>query len=66
MINYIITGDIAFRLLDKLKDLKENNLDEGTFGHVTVCDINKSMLKVGQDRAQKVKTAKIDCRWQIT
>ena len=28
------------------------------FGHVTVCDINKSMLEVGEDRAQKVNTCK--------
>ena len=26
------------------------------FGHVTVCDINQSMLEVGEDRAQKVNT----------
>lgn len=61
MINHIFIGDIAFRVLDKLKDLNKNNLDEDTFGHVTVCDINKSMLKVGQDRAQKVNTRIVSC-----
>ena len=34
------TGDIAFRFLD------------GGGGEVTVCDINRSMLSVGEDRAR--------------
>lgn len=36
------TGDIAFRFLDECKS-----------GHVTVCDINAEMLRVGKDRAEK-------------
>ena len=36
------TGDIAFRFLD-----------ECAGGHVTVCDINAEMLRVGKDRAAK-------------
>jgi len=35
------TGDIAFRFLDR-----------SASGHVTVCDINAEMLRVGQRRAQ--------------
>lgn len=34
------TGDIAFRFLDRAPD-----------AHVTLCDINESMLRVGRDRA---------------
>jgi len=36
------TGDIAFRFLDRSKG-----------GHVTVCDINAEMLRVGQKRASE-------------
>jgi demethylmenaquinone methyltransferase/2-methoxy-6-polyprenyl-1,4-benzoquinol methylase len=36
------TGDIAFRILDRA----------GPNTHVTVCDINRHMLGVGQDRAE--------------
>ena len=54
MYSIISTGDIAFRILDELKEKNENNPDEETFGHVTCCDINKSMLDVGEDRGQKV------------
>ena len=37
-----------------MKEASNGVLDEENFGHVTVCDINKSMLEVGQDRAKKV------------
>ena len=50
----LILGDIAFRIIDEMKDASNGVLDEENFGHVTVCDINKSMLEVGQDRAKKV------------
>jgi 2-methoxy-6-polyprenyl-1,4-benzoquinol methylase len=49
------TGDIAFRFLDAVgrpshaADTKE---DQGPA--VTVCDINKSMLRVGESRAEKL------------
>ena len=46
------SGDIAFRILDNMKKSTICSGDE--FGHVTVCDINNSMLEVGEDRAQKV------------
>lgn len=40
------TGDIAFRFLESLKN------QHGSYnGHVTVLDINPSMLQVGQQRA---------------
>ncbi|KAI8909037.1 UbiE/COQ5 methyltransferase [Gorgonomyces haynaldii] len=43
------TGDIAFRFLKNLKR------QHGYYnGHVTVLDINSSMLKVGQDRADQL------------
>ncbi|MGB1875737.1 MAG: bifunctional demethylmenaquinone methyltransferase/2-methoxy-6-polyprenyl-1,4-benzoquinol methylase UbiE [Rhodospirillaceae bacterium] len=38
------TGDIAFRLLERMKS------DQGS-GSVTVCDINQAMLEHGRDRA---------------
>lgn len=42
------TGDIAFRFLDKVgRNLAED--EEGA--NVVVCDINKSMLQVGESRA---------------
>ena len=41
------TGDIAFRILDHIAK-KNSNSDEFK---VIVCDINGSMLKVGEDRA---------------
>ena len=50
---YIATGDIAFRILDEMKKDNRKSIEED-LGHVTVCDINKSMLEVGQDRAKKV------------
>ena len=51
---YYSVGDIAFRIIDEMKEASNGVLDEENFGHVTVCDINKSMLEVGQDRAKKV------------
>lgn len=41
------TGDIAFRILDRIR---RRAPDLGG-SHVTVCDINTEMLKVGRDRA---------------
>jgi len=53
------TGDIAFRVLDKLNQIKAKskegaNDDDDAFGHITCCDINESMLRVGQQRAQQL------------
>lgn len=46
------TGDIAFRLLDRMQKSQKNRADgESTRGTVTVCDINESMLSHGRDRA---------------
>lgn len=42
------TGDIAFRLLDRMRKV-ESRLPHT--GSVTVCDINESMLSHGRDRA---------------
>jgi len=48
------TGDIAFRVLHRLDQVHQANKEESedTFGHITCCDINQSMLDVGQDRAR--------------
>ena len=37
-----------------MKESITSNDSKNEHGHVTVCDINKSMLEVGKDRAQKV------------
>lgn len=42
------TGDIGFRLLDRLKT------DTGYDGNVTILDINPAMLKVGESRAERM------------
>ena len=49
-----LIGDIAFRILDEMKESSMSNDSHNENGHVTVCDINKSMLEVGKDRAKKV------------
>ena len=49
-----LIGDIAFRILDEMKESSMSNDSHNEHGHVTVCDINKSMLEVGKDRAKKV------------
>ena len=50
------TGDIAFRLADALKQngimQKNNDKEEEDIADITVCDINTSMLQVGQERAR--------------
>lgn len=42
------TGDIAFRLLDRMRKSEKSSPAAGA---VTVCDINESMLSHGRDRA---------------
>lgn len=50
------TGDIAFRYLKYLLNLPNVGRDKvlSSESHVTVCDINGAMLKVGQSRAKKL------------
>lgn len=48
------TGDIAFRFLNHLSSQK-NKLTEESNLHVTVCDINENMLKVGMKRSQAIE-----------
>ncbi len=43
------TGDIAFRILQRLRQPAGPGESGGT--HVTICDINPAMLEVGRDRA---------------
>jgi len=49
------TGDIAFRVVDKLSP----------FGHVTVCDINASMLEVGKNRSKKLGEKENQMDWIV-
>lgn len=51
------TGDISFRVLKYLKNSKIPCLP----GRITVCDINKSMLQVGEERA--LKAGYFDVEW---
>ena len=52
----VFTGDIAFRFLQYLANERKlnskNNNEIGERGHVTVSDINKSMLEVCEKKAQ--------------
>nr|XP_058955234.1 2-methoxy-6-polyprenyl-1,4-benzoquinol methylase, mitochondrial-like [Pocillopora verrucosa] len=50
------TGDIAFRFLDHVnkKSAKRKQRGESIDSHVTVCDINRAMLQVGQQRAERL------------
>ncbi|XP_020607819.1 2-methoxy-6-polyprenyl-1,4-benzoquinol methylase, mitochondrial-like isoform X1 [Orbicella faveolata] len=49
------TGDIAFRFLNHVKNRSPRGRQrmETADAHVTVCDINKAMLDVGQQRAAR-------------
>lgn len=50
------TGDIAFRYLDHVRNFSANYHGDAApySAHVTVLDINAEMLKVGQQRADKL------------
>lgn len=59
------TGDIAFRYIKYLQYLaKEKNLDISD-SHVTVCDINAHMLKVGEKRASDLKIDPQMISWKV-
>eukprot|EP00040_Diaphanoeca_grandis_P003195 m.24156 g.24156 ORF g.24156 m.24156 type:complete len:319 (-) comp14486_c0_seq1:52-1008(-) len=45
------TGDIAFRFLKSAAANNTSSMASDTTPHVTVCDINSSMLAVGQERS---------------
>jgi len=49
------TGDIAFRVVDKLC----------SSGHVTVCDINASMLEVGKNRSKSLGEKQDQMSWIV-
>lgn len=53
------TGDIAFRFLNHVKNKSSRGKQrtEPVDSHVTVCDINKAMLDVGQQRAARYNHA---------
>ncbi|KAI5694457.1 hypothetical protein M8J77_012654 [Diaphorina citri] len=46
------TGDIAFRFLNYVDKLPPNTSSEHCAPHVTVADINRAMLDVGEQRAR--------------
>jgi len=52
---FSISGDIAFRVADKL----------GPSGHVTVCDINASMLEVGKKRSRTLGEKQHQMSWTV-
>ncbi|KAI4454415.1 methyltransferase [Holotrichia oblita] len=54
------TGDIAFRFLDYVRN---SSSSDGC--HVTVCDINKAMLDVGESRCQKMNYDKKLISWKV-
>ena len=59
------TGDIAFRVLDRLSQIQSKSKEpDDAFGHITCCDINDSMLKVGQQRAEQLGDLAKHLSWQ--
>ncbi|XP_008485233.2 2-methoxy-6-polyprenyl-1,4-benzoquinol methylase, mitochondrial-like, partial [Diaphorina citri] len=48
----VFPGDIAFRFLNYVDKLPPNTLSEHCAPHVTVADINRAMLDVGEQRAR--------------
>lgn len=61
-ISFFFLGDIAFRFLDYMQKQRKNQSrlsrpdsdSQERHEHVICCDINASMLKVGQDRAERL------------
>ena len=53
-------GDIAFRILDQKR--KKRVQGESFSEKIVCCDINASMLKVGEERAQKMGFSE-DVEW---
>jgi len=47
------TGDVAFRVLEAIRRAERGSITPAQQPHVTVCDINEAMLKVGKERADK-------------
>lgn len=56
MIIFFFLGDIAFRYLNYISDMKED-------GHVTIADINGSMLEEGKKRALNMKLNQDNISW---
>ncbi|XP_001636710.2 2-methoxy-6-polyprenyl-1,4-benzoquinol methylase, mitochondrial [Nematostella vectensis] len=53
------TGDIAFRFLNHTKKkAKQKKETENLSSHVTVCDINKYMLRIGKKKGQTLNLKK--------
>lgn len=51
------TGDIAFRYLKYVQNAPNS--------HVTVCDINEAMLKVGESRSRKLAIPAENIAWEV-
>lgn len=61
------TGDIAFKFLDKAKStqrgIRQLDGEDNAGPHVTICDINASMLEQGKLRAESMGIASKECTW---
>ncbi|KAG8291926.1 2-methoxy-6-polyprenyl-1,4-benzoquinol methylase, mitochondrial [Homalodisca vitripennis] len=57
------TGDIAFRYLKYLKNLPPSSDLVSPPSSVTVCDINRAMLSVGKERAEKQGYREPEINW---
>lgn len=60
----VFPGDIAFRFLDALKCQPRSSSSSTDLGHVVCCDINASMLKVGEKRAEQLGHTPDVISWQ--
>mmetsp|Transcript_15670 Transcript_15670/g.27776 ORF Transcript_15670/g.27776 Transcript_15670/m.27776 type:complete len:297 (-) Transcript_15670:395-1285(-) len=58
------TGDIAFRVIEAARRAEHKSGSEAK-AHVTVCDINASMLKEGGKRAAKLGYSSADLDWVV-
>lgn len=54
----LLLGDIAFRVLDRIAG-------PTSAGHVTICDINSSMLEVGKKRANELNYPNSQISWAL-
>lgn len=62
-----MTGDIAFRFLNHVRNKSPRGRlkTETDDSHVTVCDINRAMLDVGQQRARRFNYSSGTSWWNV-
>lgn len=58
------TGDISFRYINYLTNLRDKEKVDISNAHVTVCDINSHMLEVGKKRAENLNIDPKIISWQ--